>query len=87
MINVINRLKLVFLAVFAVATVAVFTYHIVWVWPRDACEAKGDWWDWRGRACAHPVVISDITGRPIKEKRDAEKAEAAARQAASPKPR
>jgi len=78
MIVLINRLKLLFLGVFALSSAGVFVYHAVWVWPRQACEAKGDWWDWRGRTCAHPVLISDITGRPIKEKRDAAKAAATA---------
>jgi hypothetical protein len=65
------RLKLIFLAVFGLATAAVFTYHLGWVWPADRCEARGDWWDPGTRTCAHPVLISDITGR-LTNRRDAE---------------
>jgi hypothetical protein len=80
----IDRLKLIFLAVFAVACVGVGVYHIGWVWPAHECESKGDWFDWQGRVCAHPVLLSDLTGRTLSERKaDAEKAKAAA---AAPKP-
>jgi len=59
----INRLKVIFLVVFAVASALSVAYHVGWVLPRQACEEKGDWWDPEGRICAHPVLISDITGR------------------------
>lgn len=59
----INRLKIVFLVVFIVASALSVAYHVGWVLPRQACESKGDWWDSDGRVCAHPVLISDITGR------------------------
>ena len=75
----IDRLKLIFLAVFAISSVGAFVYHIGWVWPGQKCEAAGDWWDWRSRTCARPVLISDITGRVIQndEARNAAKADAA----------
>jgi hypothetical protein len=60
----INRLKLVFIGVFAVAGVLVWTYHLVWVWPGQRCEAHGGWWDWHTRACATPVPLSMFTGKP-----------------------
>ncbi|MFN3520890.1 MAG: hypothetical protein ACK4YQ_01480 [Phenylobacterium sp.] len=72
----INRLKLIFVAIFAVSCVGVLVYHVGWEWPRQKCEAKGDWWDWQGRTCAHPILISDITGRTMEEVQ-AEKAAAA----------
>jgi hypothetical protein len=31
--------------------------------PKEACEAKGDWWDEQDRICAAPVALSTITGR------------------------
>lgn len=80
----IDRLKLIFLAAFAILSAGAFAYHIGWVWPGQKCEAAGDWWDWRSRTCASPVLISDITGRVIKndETRNAAKAAAAKARAA-----
>ena len=75
------RLRLAALAIFAITVVASFSYHIFWKWPEERCLEKGDWWDWRERVCAHPVLISDITGRTIQDKQ----AEAAARTIARPK--
>ena len=72
----IDRLKLIFLGIFAFACAGVAVYHIGWVWPAQKCESKGDWFDWQGRVCAHPVLISDITGRTVEE-RQAEAAKAA----------
>lgn len=85
----IDRMKTIFLALFAVLSAGVFVYHVGWVWPGKKCEAKGDWWDWRTRTCAHPILISDITGRTIGdiEKEKAAKAAAAAAPApAAPAP-
>lgn len=84
----IDRLKLIFLAAFAILSAGTFAYHIGWVWPGQKCEEAGDWWDWRSRTCASPVLISDITGRVIKndETRNAAKADAAKARAASEEP-
>lgn len=75
----IDRLKLIFLGLFALLSAGALVYHVGWVWPGKKCEAAGDWWDWRTRTCAQPILISDITGRPIvnKASRDAAKADAA----------
>ena len=59
----INRLKLVFIGVFAVAGALIWTYHLVWVWPGQRCEARGGWWDWQTLVCATPVPLSMFTGR------------------------
>ncbi|MDP3854744.1 hypothetical protein [Phenylobacterium sp.] len=64
----IDRLKLIFLVVFFVLSAGSFVYHLGWGWPEQKCEAAGDWWDWRSRTCAHPIPISDITGRVIKDR-------------------
>lgn len=61
------RLRIVFVAIFAIGCVASFAYHYFWRWPEQRCLEKGDWWDWRERACAHPVIVTDITGRPAKD--------------------
>lgn len=80
----IDRLKLIFLGVFAVCCVAVAVYQFGYEIPRQRCEAHRDWWDWRERTCAHPVLLSDITGRTTEEvlaEKAAKAAEAKAAQA------
>jgi hypothetical protein len=61
----LERLKLIFLGLFAVLTVAMMIWQVGWIWPRQACEKEHRWWDDSQRACAQPVLISDITGRVI----------------------
>ena len=71
----IERLKLLFLAVFAILAVGVGVWHFGWAVPQKKCESAHKWWDPGQRICAQPVLISDITGRTIQDKQ----AEAAAR--------
>jgi hypothetical protein len=59
----IDRLKVIFLALFAVSCVITWTYHFLYVWPRHQCEQKGDWWDNKDRVCAVPMPIWQFTGR------------------------
>jgi hypothetical protein len=59
----IDRLKLLFLVIFAVACAITWTYHFVYIWPKNQCEEKGDWWDSRDRVCAVPMPIWSFTGR------------------------
>lgn len=80
----IDRLKLIFLGVFAVCCAGVAIYQFGWEIPRKQCEARRDWWDWRTRVCAHPVLLSDITGRTTEDVL-AEKAKKAAEAAAAAK--
>jgi hypothetical protein len=77
--RVINRLKLIFVSIFAVLVAGVAVYQFGWAIPAQECEAKRDWWDWRTRTCAHPILISDITGRII----DTPEARAAAKEHAA----
>jgi hypothetical protein len=60
--RLIDRMKIFFLVVFGIACVAVWTLHLVWIWPGQRCEAKGWWWDWRKRICALPVPLEVLTG-------------------------
>lgn len=64
MIKTINRLKLLFLGLFAIGVVAIWAYQIFWVWPAKTCERQQRWWDPATRVCAIPIFIPDITGRP-----------------------
>ena len=59
----IDRLKLIFLVIFAICCVFIWTYQALYVWPRNKCEAMGDWWDWHDRVCAVPMPIWRFTGR------------------------
>ena len=77
----IRRLMMLFLGVFALSTAAVVVYQVGWAAPGQRCEAEGNWWDWRGRTCARPVLISDITGRVIDNPKQREAAKAAAAKA------
>ena len=62
---VIDRLKLIFLGVFVVANIAMLTWQVGWVMPREKCEKAHKWWDGSQRVCAQPILISDVTGRVI----------------------
>ncbi|WP_293903491.1 hypothetical protein [Phenylobacterium sp.] len=73
----IERLKLIFIALFAVAVVGVLVWQIGWIVPQKKCEGAHKWWDPSSRVCAQPVLISDITGKTIQDKT----AEAAAKRA------
>ena len=63
--NVVSRLKLVFLGIFALGCAAVWGYQAYYVWPKDRCESRGAWWDPQTRICATPIYLPNITGRPI----------------------
>lgn len=60
----IDRLKLIFLGIFAIGCAGVWAYQIFWAMPAKKCEANGQWWDGATRVCAQPLTISSITGRP-----------------------
>lgn len=78
---VIDRLKIFFLGLFFVLTIGILVVHYVWIWPGKQCEQAHNWWDWRTRTCAHPIPISDITGRLIKDDASRDAAKAALAQA------
>ena len=61
----LERLKLIFLALFAILTTAMLIWQAGWLWPQQKCEKAHRWWDNSQRICAQPILISDITGRVI----------------------
>lgn len=67
----INRLKIIFMGIFAVAVVAIWTYELLWVWPAKDCAKAGGEWDGGERICATPIYIPDRTGRPAGMSREA----------------
>ncbi len=73
----IERLKLIFVAVFALAVVGVGVWQVGWAMPQKACEKAHKWWDHGQRVCAQPVLISDITGRTLADKQAEAEARAA----------
>jgi hypothetical protein len=62
--STIDRLKLIFLGIFAISGVALWAFQILYVMPAKKCEAGGQWWDSGRRVCAQPIYIPDMTGRP-----------------------
>ena len=80
----IERLKLLFLAVFASLVVGVIVWHFGWAVPQKKCESAHKWWDPGQRICAQPVLISDITGRTIQDKQAEAAAKAALGRAPAP---
>ena len=60
----LNRLRIIFLSVFALGVIATWTWQIGWAGPRARCEARHDWWSDEYRTCAHPVSLSTFTGKP-----------------------
>ena len=82
----LDRLKLIFLGGFLLISVTLLVAHLGWIWPGKTCEAGGNWWDWRTRTCARPILISDITGRVIADPKARAEAKAALARARSVKP-
>ena len=80
----IERLKLIFLAVFVLAAVGVGVWQVGWIMPQKKCEAAHKWWDPDGRVCATPVLVSDITGRVITDEKALAEAKRAIGRAAAP---
>ena len=80
----IERLKLIFIAVFAVLVVGALVWQIGWIMPRKACEGARKWWDGDTRVCAQPVLVSDITGRTIQDKEGEAAAKASIGRPAAP---
>jgi hypothetical protein len=61
----IDRMKLFFLGVFAIACIAVWAYQLLWAGPAKRCESQGNWWDGQSRVCATPIYLPNLTGRPV----------------------
>jgi len=57
------RMRLFVLAVTLVTCAGLWAYKWYFVWPRDRCEAAGDWWDAKDHRCGVPIAIWKITGR------------------------
>lgn len=59
----IYPIMLTYLGIFVAACLAVVAYHYFFIWPKETCEAHGNWWDEQDRVCAVPIPIWTITGR------------------------
>ena len=83
----IDRLKVIFLGIFAVANLGILVWTVGWAWPEERCLGNHTWWDATARVCAQPVLTSDITGRMITDpKARAEALKAIGRGPPPPKP-
>ena len=60
----IDRLKILFLVLFAIGAAGIWSYQIFYVWPAQKCDSRGGWWDMKARICAAPINVPDLTGRP-----------------------
>ncbi len=65
----IERVKLVFVGIFAVVNVAILVWTLGWAVPEKQCVESHKWWDRDTRACAQPILTSDITGRVITDQK------------------
>jgi len=82
----IERLKLIFLGIFAVANLAILVWTVGWAWPEERCTGAHKWWDGDQRVCAQPILTSDITGRMITDKKARDEALRAIGRAPPPAP-
>jgi hypothetical protein len=83
----IDRLKLIFLGIFAVANVGILVWTLGWAVPEQRCTEAHKWWDGYDRVCAQPILTSDITGRVIVNKQARDEAlRAIGRTPPAPKP-
>lgn len=64
-----ERLLLIFMGVFVLAVAGVITWQVGWAIPAAKCRDQHKWWDYGERVCAQPILISDITGRVITDKK------------------
>ena len=65
----IERLKLIFLGIFAVANVGILVWTLGWAMPEEKCVGAHKWWDGDQRVCAQPILTSDVTGRMITDQK------------------
>lgn len=79
MSKLIRRVFRITAGVFVAVSLVMVVVQLVWINPGRECEQAGKWWDWRQRTCAQPILISDITGRPITDRKSHEAAKADAR--------
>jgi hypothetical protein len=86
MSQLIRRVFRITAIAFLAISLVMVVVQLVWLNPGKDCEAAGKWWDWRQRTCAQPILISDITGRPITDRKshDAAKADARTRESGTP---
>jgi hypothetical protein len=84
-----ERLKWIFVGIFAVANLGILVWTLGWARPEENCVGAHKWWDGASRVCAQPILTSDITGRVISDPRaraEALKAVGRAPPAETPKP-
>jgi len=63
----IERLKLIFLGIFAVANVGMLIWQVGWAWPEEKCTQARKWWDGseRGLAEARSALAFSVRTFPF----------------------
>jgi hypothetical protein len=61
MFKTVDRLRIIFLIIFAVACAAVWAHQILYVWPAKECEEQGKWFAPKFRKCARVVYLPSYT--------------------------
>ena len=82
----IQRIGVAFLAAFFLICAAMLAHDFFFLWPVQACEEHGNWWDDEDHTCAVPVPLSTITGRRLSAHKPAASKAAAPVAAAKPAP-
>lgn len=57
-----NKFKYAFLGTVLLIVTGLAAYQFLYAVPQKKCEAAGDWWSFRYRECAHPLLIVDMPG-------------------------
>ncbi len=63
--NTFDQMKLYFLGALVLSCAVIWGYKVFYVWPRERCEAAGDWWNAQDHECDTPVAIWKLTGRRV----------------------
>ena len=63
-IRTYNKAKLVVIAIAFVAVAGSGAYELMWVLPKQRCEAKGGLWASKWMRCSQLVTLESLTGRP-----------------------
>lgn len=58
-----QRTRLIFFSALIVMCAGLWAYKWYFVWPRERCEAAGDWWDAKDHRCGVPIAVWRFTGR------------------------
>lgn len=79
-----KKFKYAFLGTVLLIATGLAAYQFLYAVPQKKCEAAGDWWSFRYRECAHPMLIVDMPGMRHRLVAEAKAGASATPAAASP---